>query len=348
MVGWKTVSYDNTLRGISVGFETQDVERKTVAIMRILRDSPEPLGARIIAQRLKDYGIELGERAVRYHLKLMDERGFTQLLGRLDGRVLTERGIEEVGSALVKDKVGFAISRIELLAFRTTFDPEKLSGLIPVNVSFFPKDIFDQAIDAMRSAFEAGICVSNLVAVASEGEVLGDLAVPKGKTGLATVCSIIINGALLKAGVPMASRFSGILQMRGNKPLRFVELIEYAGCSLDPSEVFIRARMTSVREVASTGHGRILATYREIPALCRQTAEGVMTKLKSAGVEGLLVMGGTSEPVCEVGVDLNRIGVILFNGLNPVAAAVEAGIEAEIHGMSTVIEYQRLMKFKEL
>ncbi len=331
-----------------MGFETQDVERKTIAIMKILRDSPEPLGARVVAQRLKDYGIELGERAVRYHLKLMDERGFTQLLGRRDGRVLTERGVEEVGSALVKDKVGFAISRIELLAFRTTFDPDKLSGLIPVNVSFFPEDIFDRAIEAMKPAFEAGICVSNLVAVAHEGEALGDLAVPKGKTGLATVCSIAINGALLKAGVPMASRFSGILQIRNNKPVRFVELIEYAGCSLDPSEVFIRAKMTSVREVASTGHGRVLATYREIPALCRPIAEKVMTKLKSAAVGGLLVMGATSEPVCQIGVEPNRIGIILYNGLNPVAAAVEAGIEAENHGMSTVMEYQRLVRFKEL
>lgn len=91
----------------------------------------------------------------------MDERGFTHLLGRRDGRVLTERGIEEVGSALVKDKVGFAISRIELLAFRTTFDVNKLSGLIPVNVSFFTKDVFDRAVDAMKPAFEAGIEAEN-------------------------------------------------------------------------------------------------------------------------------------------------------------------------------------------
>ncbi|MDD5037933.1 MAG: NrpR regulatory domain-containing protein [Dehalococcoidales bacterium] len=331
-----------------MGFETQDVERKTIVIMKILKDSPEPLGARVVAQRLKDYGIELGERAVRYHLQLMDERGFTRLLGRRDGRVLTEQGIEEVNNALVKDKVGFAVSRIELLAFRTTFNPDVLSGLIPVNISFFPKARFKHAIDAMRPAFEGGICVSNLVATASEGEAMGGLVIPKGKTGLATVCSIAINGTLLKAGIPMTSRFSGILQIRNNKPLRFVELIEYAGCSLDPSEAFIRARMTSVREVALTGHGRILATYREIPAICRPITEEVMTKLKSAGVAGLLAIGNPSEPVCEIGVELNRIGIILFNGLNPVAAAVEAGIEVENHGMSTLMEYQQLKKFEEL
>ena len=103
-----------------MGFETQAVERKVISILKILNGCQEPLGARIIAHRLKDYGIDLGERAVRYHLKLTDERGLTSLVGR-DGRVLTKQGEEELNTALVKDKVGLAISKIEVLAFRTDF-----------------------------------------------------------------------------------------------------------------------------------------------------------------------------------------------------------------------------------
>ena len=330
-----------------MGFETQDVERKVLSILKVLSDCQEPLGARVIAQRLKGYGIELGERAVRYHLKLMDERGLTRLVGR-DGRLLTEQGMEEVRSALVKYKVGFAISRIEILAFRTDFDIEKRSGLIPANVSFFPKEKFKKALQAMKPAFEAGICVSDLVAVASEGERLGEFTVPKGSMGLATVCSIVINGSMLKAGVPTDSKFGGILQIRNRKPFRFVELINYAGSSLDPSEVFIRARMTSVGEVAKRGEGKILANFREIPALCRGIAEKVVAGLNDAGLGGLLVMGNTSEPVCEIPVELNRIGMILLGGMNPVAAAEEAGVEAENHGMSTIMDYRDLVKFKEL
>jgi repressor of nif and glnA expression len=166
--------------------------------------------------------------------------------------------------------------------------------------------------------------------------------------GLATVCSIVVNGSLLKAGVPMDSRFGGILQIRQQQPLRFVELIHYAGSSVDPSEVFIRARMTSVREVVSQGSGKILANFREIPASCRPVAEAVVADLRQAGLGGLLLMGSTSEPVCEIPVELNRIGIILIGGLNPVAAAEEAGIEAESHAMSTVIEYQDLIKIWEL
>jgi len=76
----------------------------------------------------------------------------------------------------------------------------------------------------MKPVFKAGLCISDLVAVAYEGENLGEIVVPAGKVGLATMCSIVVNGTLLKAGVPMDSKFGGVLEIRNNKPLRFVEL----------------------------------------------------------------------------------------------------------------------------
>jgi len=327
-----------------VGFDIQNVERKTIAIMRILKDSPEPLGARVISQSLKDHGVELGERAVRYHLKLMDERGFTENEGR-DGRSITQLGLEELESALVSDKVGFVASNIEFLACQTDFDIDKHQGNVPVNISFFPEKQFKKAIEIMKRVFQAGICVSDLVAVARQGEKLGGLIVPQGKIGLATVCSVIINGALLKAGIPMDSKFGGILQIKNHKPLRFVELIQYPGSSLDPSEIYITSRMTSVGQVARKGEGRILANLREIPAICQPEAEKVIARLKETGLGGVLMMGEVSKSVCEVPVELNKVGMILTGGLNSVAAAVESGIEVENHAMSTVMEYQDLIKF---
>ena len=70
--------------------------------------------------------------------------------------------------------------------------------------------------------------------------------------------------------------------------------------------------------------------------------------MREAGLGGVLVMGNASETVCEIPVELNRIGLILVNGLNPVAAAMEAGLEVENQGMSTVMDYQQLIKFQEL
>ena len=330
-----------------IGTEVQDAKRKVIAILKVLQESKEPLGARIIAQQLKSYGIELGERAVRYHLKIMDERDLTRLVGR-DGRLITVAGTEELKSALVRDKVGFAISRIELLAFRTNFDPTRRAGLVPVNVSFFPEEKFPEAMEIMKPVFERGLCVSDLVLTARAGEKLGDGIVPKGKIALATVCSVVINGTLLKAGIPMDSRFGGIVEIKNQKPLRFVELINYNGSSMDPSEVFIRARMTSVLEVAKKGEGKLLGNYREVPALCRPVVESVVAQLKEVGIGGLLVMGNASEPVCETPVELNRIGIVLLGGLNPVAAAEEAGIEADSHAMSTLVSFQSLTGINNL
>ena len=330
-----------------MGFETQDVERKTIAIMRVLRDSPEPLGARVIAQSLKDHGVELGERAVRYHLKIMDERGFTESVGR-DGRLITQLGLEELESALVGDKIGFVASKIEFLACQTDFDIDKRQGKVPVNISFFPQKQFKKAIEIMKRVFQAGICVTDLVAVARQRERLGAIIVPQSKIGLATVCSVIINGALLKAGIPMDSKFGGILQIKNHKPLRFVELIQYPGSSLDPSEIYITSRMTSVGQVARKGEGKILANFREMPAICQPEAEKVIARLKEADLGGVLMMGEVSKPVCEVPVELNKVSMILTGGLNPIAAAVESGIEVENHAMSTIMEYQDLVKFWEL
>lgn len=330
-----------------IGSDAHEVERKVISILKVLKDSTQPLGARIIARGLKELGVNLTERAVRYHLKIMDERGLTQLIGK-DGRIITESGIEELRNALVTDKVGFVIAKIELLAFRTNFDLETGKGQIVINTSLFPKDKFKKAITAMKEAFRAGVCVSPLVAVANEGEKLGEVTVPKDMVGFSTVCSITINGALLKAGIPMDSRFGGILQIRNSKPLRFIELINYEGSTLDPSEIFIRGKMTSVGEAAKTGNGKILANFREIPAQCRAIAEEVITKLKQRGIGGVVMIGDTSEPVCEIPVGLNRVGVILLGGLNPVAAAEEAGIETENKAMSGIIDYSQLISFWEL
>ena len=57
-----------------------DIERKHNAILAILAKSNEPLGARVISRMLEEDGIHLTERAVRFHMQLMDERGLTHTI----------------------------------------------------------------------------------------------------------------------------------------------------------------------------------------------------------------------------------------------------------------------------
>jgi repressor of nif and glnA expression len=324
-----------------------DAERKIISILKVLSESSEPLGSITIARELERHGIFLSERAVRYHLRITDERGYTQPLGR-DGRMLTPQGLEELKMALAPEQVGFILDKLELLAFQTTFDPQKRTGQLPINTSLIDKSRFKEALAAMSEVFRAGICVSELVAVASEGEKLGSLVIPSGKIGLATVCSVTINGVLLKAGIPIDSKFGGVLEIRDSKPRRFTAIINYAGTSLDPSEQYIRAGMTSISQAAKTGNGKILANFREIPAQSRAMVDEKITILKEAGIGGAYALGNTSEPICQIAVGLNRVGVVLLGGLNPVAAAVEAGIEVESNAESGMIDFQRLQSFWQL
>ena len=330
-----------------VQITSPDTERKILAILKVLSESSEPQGSITIARELERHGIFLSERAVRYHLRITDERGYTQPLGR-DGRLLTPQGIEELRSALAPEQVGFILEKLERLAFLTTFDPKKRTGKVPINTSLIDKDKFKKAVAAMRDVFKAGIYVTDLVAVASEGEKLGSVVIPNGKMGLATVCSAVINGVLLKSGIPINSKFGGVLEVKNSKPRRFVALINYAGTSVDPSEQYIHARITSVGEAARTGNGKVLANFREMPALARALAEEKIALLKEAGINGVYALGNTSEPVCQISVGLDRVGMILLGGLNPLAAVVEAGVEVENIGESGVIDFEQLVSFWKL
>ncbi len=324
-----------------------EVQRKVVAILKVLSESSEPLGSITIARELESQGVHLSERTVRYHLRLADERGFTRSLGR-DGRMITREGLQELNSALATEQVGFIVERLALLAFQTTFDPQLRSGQVGINASLFPKSKFKKALAAMKEAFSSDLCVSTRVGVATEGEKLGDVVIPEGKIGLATVCSAVINGVLLKAGIPMDSKFGGILEVRDSTPRRFVAIINYAGTSLDPSGAYIKARMTHVREAAITGTGRILANFREVPAPAKPQVEDILAKLKAAGIGGVVRVGETSEPLCQIPVGLSKIGIILLGGMNPVAAAEEAGIEADNVCEAGTAEFESLVDFREL
>ncbi len=324
-----------------------DTERKVVSIMKVLSESLEPLGSSTIAKELERYGIFLSERAIRYHLRITDELGYTQAMGR-DGRMLTPKGMEELRMALAPDQVGFILDKLELLAFRTTFDPVTKTGLVPTNTSLIKAEQFDKALEIMKNVFKAELAVSPLVAVAHEGEKIGQVIIPAGKVGLATVCSVVVNGVLLKAGIPIESRFGGVLELRESKPRRFVAIISYAGTSLDPSEQYIRGRMTDVMEATRTGSGKILANFREIPAPARSIVEQKVSQLREAGINGVCVIGNTGEPVCQIAVGMNRVGLILLGGLNPSAAAVEAGIEMDNIAESGMIDYSQLKNIWEI
>ena len=326
------------------GQEVRDGEGKLIAILKTLSKSSKPLGSTVITRRLESEGLAVSERGVRYHLKIADERGFTQSLGR-GGRMITDQGRQEIKEALASRQIGLVQDKLKMLAYQTTFIPEKLTGQIPINTSLINEGDYKKTIYAMKDAFEAGICISDLMAVVPEGEKLGSVFVPQGKIGIATVSSVVINGVLLKAGIPTEYKFGGILEIKTSIPKRFTAIIDCSGTSIDPSEEFISSGFTGVIEASRAGDGKVLGAFRTIPALAREAAQKKIEQLKAAGISGICATGNANEPLCQVPVDLNRMAMVLFSGLNPVAAAAEAGIIVENTAGSGLIDYRRLHPF---
>ncbi len=323
-----------------------EVDRKTNAILKIIAEAKGPIGSVEIAEKLKEQGIEMSERTVRYHLKLMNEKGLTSIFWK-EGRMITSKGREELGNALVSDKIGLMSSRIETMAYKMDFDIYEKTGRVLLNVSLIKKDDFGSALKVMAEIFRQKLATGDRVAVAEPGEELGGFTIPAGQIGFGTLCSINLNGILLKHSIPVESKFGGLLQIEQGRPLRFTEMISYSGSSLDPHEIFIKSGMTSV-QAAAAGAGKVLAGLREIPAASANEAEAIIRKLEAAGAGRALMIGKAGQSVLGMPVGAERVGLVVPGGLNPVAAVEESGLPTLSKALVTLVEYHQLVDFWQL
>ena len=322
-----------------------ETQRKLIEILRILSESNGEVGARKIAEELNRRGYNLGERATRYHLRMLDELGFTKKHGYL-GRVITPSGEDELKHALVTDRMGFVSTRIEDFEFKTTFDPLSNSGEAVVNICYVDKDDFDRSIAIIKRVVEAGYAISPRLKVFDEGQEILENDVPDGQAALATICSITIDGVLLKKGIPVNLRYGGIVRIRGGRAERFTDIIDYSGTSINPMNVFVSRKMTSVMEVIDSGSGYVLANVREIPVTAREKAIKVIEDLKNVGVCGIFSGCERERPLLGVPVALGMCGIASYSGINPFAALGETGIRTRIVPLSAVMNVKELKRLE--
>jgi repressor of nif and glnA expression len=324
------------------------MNKTMISILKVLDARHDRIiGSREIARQLMSHGIELTERTVRYHLRILDEKGFTKVFGK-EGRKITPKGREELSQSLVSEKVGFVINKIETLSYLSDFDILTKKGKIILNVTFFPENVFAPALKIMRDAFSSVYHMSDRVIAAGGGGRIGDVVIPEGHVGFGTICSVTINSVLLKAGVPVMSKFGGVLQVEAGEPSRFVALISYEGTSLDPLEIFIKSSMTDVRSAVTNNSGKILASFREIPVVCVERARELKMKMEEEGLGGILAIGNPNQRLLEMPVGTDKAGIVVVGGLNPIAAVEEAGIPTTSRAMSTLCDYSELVRFSEL
>lgn len=322
------------------------MNKTMLAILEVLANHSKIVGSREIARELNSKGIDIAERTVRYYLKILDERGYTEVFGK-EGRKITEEGRIELNRAMVSERVGFVISKIDTLSFLTTFDIENMDGNVILNISYVPENRLKEVVRILKQIFPSPYVVSDRIAIARGGEKIGEIAVPEKKVAIGTICSVTINGIFLKAGIPVTSRFGGVVEISNKKPKRFISIINYDGTSLDPHEIFIKSGMTDVIGATRGIYGEILASFREIPIVSLEKAKELAEKLEQKGIKGILEIGEPNSPLLEVSVGIDKVGMVIVGGLNPVAALEEVGIPTENKAMSILYRFSELLPYEE-
>jgi len=291
-------------------------ERKYLEILRILAESHEPLGAKRLSEKMAERGFVLSDRAVQYYLQYLDEMGFTEKVGNR-GRILTEAGTAESESALVDERIGFIISRLERLAFQSTFDPVVGTGNVAYNLSFVREEDLPGVTAAFDEVAEAGYGLLDTYRI-----VDSDPRIPDGQVGIMTACSVTLDGVLQKMGIPARLEYAGRIAVDEGGTAGFLDLIGYRGTSVDPLHLFISAGLTSINRLVTSRAGVVLANVRAVPAAARDQVEEAA---------GLMVEWGFSFPAGGGIGEFNlpkhpyRLSVVAFSGMNMVGNAIEKG-----------------------
>ena len=322
-------------------------QRKFVSILNILSKAEKPLGGTRIAKKLQEIGYDLSQRTVRYYLKKMDQQGLTENLGK-KGRAITPKGEQEVKSAFVIDKIGLIASKIDTLTYQMDFSLRKLKGKVILNVSTLNKMDIPRAIPLIHTVFRAGLGMGRFVLIGKPGMKIGSQMIGASTFAIGTVCSVTVNGIFLKEGIHITSRFGGILELFKGRPLRFTEIVHYDGSSLDPLEIFIKGKITSVHQAVLTGNGKIGASFREFPSIALPQVEKVRKKLDHVGLGGILLIGKPGRPLLDIPVSQGMAGMIVAGGLNPLAAVEECGVPTVNTAMNTLFDFDQLVPFWEL
>ena len=308
-------------------------ERKYLEILRILAESHEPLGAKRLSEKMAERGFVLSDRAVQYYLQYLDEMGFTEKAGNR-GRLLTEAGIAESESALVDQRLGFIISRLEQLAFRSTFDPLTATGSVAYNLSF----VREEDLGAVTTAFDE-VVAAGYGFLSAYRVVDSDPRIPDGHAGIMTACSVTLDGVLQKMGVPARLEYAGRLAVDENGSAGFLDLIGYRGTSVDPLHLFLSARLTSINRLVTTRAGVALANVRAVPAAARDRVEeaaGLMAEW------GFVFPAGNGIGEFNLPEHPYRLPVVAYSGMNLVGNAIEKGYAVRTEIGAGTIPFEKI------
>ncbi|MBN2532075.1 MAG: DUF128 domain-containing protein [Spirochaetales bacterium] len=328
----------------------KEARKKMIFILKVLENNNKAMSSRKIASHLATYGYFLPERTIRHYLKICDENGFTEKNDSRSTRVITQKGIDEISNSFVLEKVGIMSTKINTLSYEMDFSIKKRKGTVILNISLLEKKVFTKYKSNIKEVFENNLSMGKYLLLMEDLSRISQFShmEVKNKLALGTICSITLNGILLRHNIYVNPVFGGLLEMQDRRPYRFTQLIRYDGTSLDPIEIFLRGRMTSINEYLSTGNGKIAASFREIPAIAYFEVLKLEKTLEKTGLNGILSIGKPGLPLCGISVKEGMCGMIVVGGLNPFAPLVEKNIEVQNYALHTLINFEELVIYNKV
>jgi len=318
-------------------------QEKIIEILRIINEYDKPVGARIVSKELINRGYNLGERTIRYHMQILDEKGFTEKVG-YSGRKLTPYGKLQLKNGLIYDHVDFVFSKFEEMIYQTDFDYETKKGNLVVNVSSvnLKNSELDKKeknpIEIMKNVFSSGLNISPYVELKKRNIANSDSK----EYLIKTICGTTIDGILLKKGIPSLPIYGGLIKIKNYVPQRFTELISYKKTSITPINAFITDGMTSVLDVMETGNGVIPANFRVIPKDALEKTKTILNDLSKIGINGVISIGEGGEKVLGINVNESMAGIAVIAGITPLCALKELKYPIEMKINDEISSFENL------
>ena len=241
----------------------------------------------------------------------------------------------------------FVDHSIEDFAMQVTYDPSKGIGKVVYNLSLIKNEDFEYAVSILKDAYKTGVSVSGLVRFVLSGEKVADYVVPEGCTAICTVCSTTFDGLLIRRGVPVNPIGGGVVEIENRAPIRFTHIILYEHTTIDPLQVLISHKITSVNNVMRRGSGNILANVREFHMEAQPLVGSVLDELTNSSFTGILEVGMPNVPLLGVPVSPQFVGIAAVGGTNPMAAIREGGRWVQTQAMKGLMDISEMIEIRD-
>jgi repressor of nif and glnA expression len=152
------------------------------------------------------------------------------------------------------------------------------------------------------------------------------------------MCSITFDGLLIRRGIPVNPIGGGIVEIENRTPIRFIHMILYEHTTIDPLQVLMSQKSTSITSVMRQGSGNILANIREFHMEAEPIIGTVLDELSSSSYSGILEVGMPNVSLLGVPVSPQYVAIAAVGGTNAMAAIREGGRWIETQAMKGMMD----------